>query len=179
MRTVFVFAFMVCIFAAAGQKAPPLSSKLSSKKYAVSGTVTQTRAYCGGARPPDEVFVMLATPRPYPGKKFYVIQGTVNSDQRKVMLSFTSDSLGNFRFRLPPGRYSIIMEEQAKALNPSDYKTEFITADEECMKEWWAKPYYSLEVKKVPVKQLQFEFRKRCFIPLDIPCLQYIGPAPQ
>jgi hypothetical protein len=38
----------------------------------VSGEVTQTSSYCGGARPSDEMVQEQNRPKPYGGKKFYI-----------------------------------------------------------------------------------------------------------
>ena len=51
-------------------------------------------------------------------------------------------------------------------------------ADEKCLKAWWAKPYYLLEVKDKDISDLNFTFHHRCFVPGDIPCINYIGPMP-
>ena len=40
------------------------------KTYTVTGIVTQTYSYCGGAAPPKQLLDQLATPVAYAGKKF-------------------------------------------------------------------------------------------------------------
>lgn len=164
-----------------GNKATQTSSSSNepAKAYVVSGSVTQTFSYCGGARPSDEMLADIATPRAYPGKKFYIKKGSVNKSGSPIILSFTTDEKGNFSFPLQPGTYSIIQEEQTKAFNPADYKEETIKVDEECLKEWWKKPYYLLEIKASNIAGLKFEFHHPCFLSGNSPCRQYTGPLPE
>ena len=166
----------------AAQKDSPKSETLVEKKAAVSGNVTQTNSYCGGARPSDEMLAQIATPRPFPNKKFHVIKGETNTAAHQILLSFTSDSVGNFSFQVAPGTYAIIVDEQAQAADAKKYTSQVVKMDEACFKDWWAKPYYLLEVpatsQNTTIKGLNFEFHHRCFIKYDIPCLQYDGPLP-
>src|ERR1051326_4628541 len=76
--------------------------KTSEKKVTISGNASQTYPYCGGARPTPEILEQLSQPKPVIGKKFHVIKGEKNSADRKIILSFTTDSSGNFSFKLPP-----------------------------------------------------------------------------
>ena len=175
--SIVLFSFFAC-----GTKHPAAAEKNSSqvpaKKITVSGNVTQTYSYCGGARPSQDMLEQLAVPKPYPNKKFLVIKGDKNTAAHEIIVSFSADSAGNFSFQLPPGTYSILTDEQAKPVSAADYKTQFITVDEQCLKDWWAKPYYLLEVGAANIKDLKFNFYHRCFIASDIPCLQYDGPMP-
>ncbi|MBI3501287.1 MAG: prealbumin-like fold domain-containing protein [Bacteroidetes bacterium] len=156
--------------------------KPPEKKVAVSGTVTQTFPYCGGARPTKEVMDAISQSKPYSGKKFHVIKGETNTASHKIILSFTTDSAGNFSFQLPAGTYSILLDEQVAAPDSKKYTSQFVKMDEACFKDWWAKPYYLLEVPAATtntnIKGLNFEFHHRCFLQNDIPCLQYDGPLP-
>ena len=153
----------------------PGSAKLL-KEYTVSGKVTQTSPYCGGARPPKELLDRLATPVAYPNKKFYIRQGKVNSVKAKVIKSFTTDSAGEFSVQLAPGTYSIIQEEQLHKIKAVDYTKKYQVVDNKCLQEWWVKPYYLLEVKDNDIRQLNFNFHHRCYIAGDIPCITYTGP---
>lgn len=159
-------------------KCSNIETKSIGKTFTVSGTVTQTGSYCGGAVPSKEMLAQLSTPKPYAEKKFHVIKGDTNTPSHKIILSFTTDEQGKFSFSLRPGTYSIIQDEQATPLNVKEYKTKTISADENCLKIWWAKPYYVLRVKRADITGLEFKFHHRCFLPNDIPCLQYTGPYP-
>lgn len=179
----FVFVILSGVEGFAQKKSTKKKSKTKpettqEKKVTVSGNVTQTYPYCGGARPPKEILEQLAQPKPFIGKKFHVITGEKNTEGRKIILSFTSDSSGNFSFKLPAGNYSIILDEQVAAPDSKKFTSQFVKMDETCYKDWWAKPYYLLEVGSANIKGLNFSFNHKCFIQSDIPCLQYDGPMP-
>lgn len=143
----------------------------------ISGKITQTSSYCGGAAPSPEMLEEYETPKPYIGKTLYVRKGNRNNLKEKIILSFKADAKGNFSFQLEPGIYSIIVEEQVKTLtikqtNPG------VQADTACLKKWWVKPYHLLNVKENNITGLNFNFHHPCFITSDIPCFQYNGPMP-
>ena len=71
----------------------------SLKTFAVSGRVTQTYSYCGGASPPKQVLDRLANPVAYSGKKFYIRQGKANSTKAKVVKSFITGKDGEYLFK--------------------------------------------------------------------------------
>ena len=152
--------------------------KLNNKKdsFIISGKVTQTSSYCGGAKPPQELLDRLATPVAYPHKKFYIRKGKVNSTKARIVTSFISDSIGTFSIRLAPGIYSIILEEQLYKIKACKYTKQYQQVDNRCLQQWWAKPYYLLEVKDNNNTELNFNFHKRCYIPGDVPCITYTGP---
>ena len=153
-----------------------------AQKVTISGTITQTHSYCGGAAPPRELIEELKTPKPLPGKKMYIIKGDTNTTGRDIILNFISDENGNFSFQLEPGLYSVLLEEQISAPDAKKYRTETQSIDESCYNKWWARPYYLLTVeagaKPTTIKGLNFNFHSRCFISSDVPCLEYEGPYP-
>ena len=150
-----------------------------TNKYTVSGKVTRTSSYCGGAAPSEEILAGYANPSPYSGKTFYVRKGNTNDIKKAVVLKFKADSSGSFSFQLSPGIYSIIQEEQVKALALKKYSsTEFIQVDQSCLKSWWKKPYMILTIKDKDIVDLNFNFYHACFISGDIPCMNYNGPMP-
>lgn len=147
--------------------------------FNISGKVTQTSTYCGGAAPSEEILAEYSKAKPYAGKTFYIRKGNTNTLKSKIILSFKADEKGNFSFLLPPGIYSIIQEAQVKEINAKDYnKSGSFQADVTCLKNWWLKPYYTLEVKDKDVTELHFKFHHPCFVSNDIPCIQYTGPMP-
>lgn len=159
------------------------TTPVPAKKVTVSGIVMQTSSYCGGAAPPDFIIKELETPRPLAGKKLHIIKGDTNIANRPIVLSFISDSAGKFSFRVEPGLYSVLLEEQIPLPDAKKYSTKNQSIDEACYKKWWAKPYYLLEVedssnKSTSLEGLVFLFHKRCFINSDVPCLSYLGPFP-
>ena len=148
------------------------------KTYIVTGIVTQTFSYCGGAAPPKHLLDKLAVPVAYAGKKFYIRPGKTNSVKIKTIKSFTTNDAGEFSFRLSPGIYAIILEEQLHKIKAGDYTKQDQSVDEKCLQQWWVKPYYVLEVKGKNINRLNFNFHHPCFISSDIPCITYNGPMP-
>ncbi|CAN5886742.1 hypothetical protein BH11BAC4_BH11BAC4_22410 [soil metagenome] len=146
------------------------------KSVPVSGVITQTYSYCGGAAAPKQILDQLKTPVPYTGKKFFIRVDNTNTISGKIVKSFTSDSTGGFSFTLEPGIYSIIVEEQLQQIKASDFATEHQQVDENCLSAWWIRPLYILEISDKAITGLNFNFHHPCFISSDIPCLQYSGP---
>ncbi|MGZ4049516.1 MAG: carboxypeptidase-like regulatory domain-containing protein, partial [Bacteroidia bacterium] len=147
-------------------------------KRTISGKVTQTRSYCGGAAPSEEMLKDASTPQIYAQKKFYIRKGSLNTTKKGIELSFTSDDNGAFSFQLAPGTYSIIVEEQVNAINVKKYTTSNLSVDKKCLNDWWKKPYYLLVVTDKNITDLNFNFYHKCFVPDDIPCVEYTGPMP-
>jgi hypothetical protein len=155
------------------------SANTSLKLFTVTGYVSQTSSYCGGAAPTDEMLREIEKPAPYPNKNFYIKKGNKNNLKEAVILNFKTDAAGNYSFQLTPGIYSVLLEPQLKALNLKEYnQSGHISADEECLKKWWAKAYYVLEITDKNINGLNFSFHHPCFVSGDIPCLQYEGPMP-
>lgn len=157
-----------------------LTSKTTQKGegYTVAGQVVQQRVYCGGARPTREMLDKLTAPIPYPNKTFYVRKGKTNMENGRVIAHFTTDKGGFFSVELPRGIYSIILEEQLQFVDSKLYKTKNQKVDEDCLAEWWKKPYYILDVQGPDTPPLTFIFTQRCFLKTDIPCVTYTGPIP-
>lgn len=147
--------------------------------YPVSGLVTRTMAYCGGAAPGEEMLMEYRKPRPYAGKIFYIREGSTNNTVAKIILQFTTDSAGRFSFQLPQGTYAIIQQEQTIPLRPENYRSNATHRyDMDCLLDWWKQPYYLLQITSEPVQGLLFTFHRRCFIESDLPCIEYTGPRP-
>ena len=156
----------------------PVPNEKTVQKFHISGKVTRSFAYCGGANPPQEVLKSLATPVPYPNKKFYLRKGKVNSIKAGIVSGFMTDSQGNFSFEVPPGIYAIILEEQLEVIHVNTWNKPNLQIDEKCLREWWVKPYKILEVKNHDLVLPVFHFPQPCFIESDIPCIEYTGPLP-
>jgi len=144
----------------------------------ISGTVTQSDAFCGGTAPPVSMSTPPDASRPFPNKTFHLVEGATRTPGGPVLGRFTSDAAGRFSFRLAPGTYSILVDEQISPPEAKRYEARFVRMDEACFKDWWAKPYSILEVRASDISGLRFHFNHRCFIQYDIPCLQYVGPRP-
>jgi hypothetical protein len=170
---VFFFSISICTFAQKTGGVKPV-------RVTVKGKLMQTNSYCGGVEPSQEVLDNIQKPVPYPDKVFYVRKGKVNSTKAEVITSFTTDVNGEFSFQITPGTYSIIQAKQLKALKSSELTSKDKTrvVDAKCMKEWWAKPYYLLEVKTENITIPEWSIHHPCFVQGDIPCISYDGPMP-
>lgn len=150
------------------------------KKINVSGTVTKTHSYCGGARPNDEILAQLGVPKPIGNKKIYIKKGEINSFGSKTILTLTTDSIGNFHARLRPGKYLIVDSTRNDLTHYNTllktYKEQ--TKDHEpidtvCLKEWYLKPDCVFEVAGAELKNISVNYLKPC--PEYIPCCMYRG----
>ncbi len=169
--------FFVSILPACSQKAAQDAGPL----YTVSGSITQTHAYCGGIRPPDSQLKELRTPRALPGKKLYIKTGSENTASTQVIRELVADSAGHFRLQLPSGTYCIVEKEQVSKLDLDNFrkkKTNYMELDESCLQQWWAKCQLSFEVKAADQTDLQINFYFPCETN-GIPCMRYTGPMRQ
>jgi hypothetical protein len=171
--SIFLLLFSMCLSAQKTGGVKPV-------RVTVKGKLMQTRSYCGGVEPSQEVLDNIQKPTPYENKIFYVRKGKVNSTKAEVITSFTTDVNGEFSFQITPGTYSIIQAKQLKALKKSELTSTDKTrvVDGKCMKEWWAKPYYLLEVKTENITIPVWSIHHPCFVEGDIPCISYDGPMP-
>lgn len=144
----------------------------------ISGTVTQSDEFCGGTPTPTSVSSRVNAARPFPNKTLHLVKGATHTLGGPILARFTSDSTGRFSIRLAPGTYSVLVDEQVAPPEVKRYEARFVKMDEACFKEWWAKPYSTLEVGTSDLSGLRFHFDHRCFIKYDIPCLRYVGPPP-
>jgi len=158
---------------------PPLAVALEQPATVlIAGTVTQADASCGGAAPPANAVAPLDAVRPFPNKTFHLIKGRAHTPDSAIVGRFTSDASGRFSFRLAPGTYAVLVDEQVADPDARKYETRFVKMDDACFKDWWATPYATLEVGSSDLIGLRFHFDHRCFITYDIPCLRYVGPLP-
>ena len=161
------------------KKTPPVSAV---QEYTVSGTITQTQSYCGGARPPEDLLKALESPRPYRGKKICFRSGDKNNTDQKFVRTAVSDSLGKFSVKLPAGAYCIIEEDQVKLMNVESYRkkygSKYLTVDEDCLKSWWGTCIQSFVLGNADKNDLTLNFHMACFTN-GVHCLRYTGPLPQ
>lgn len=151
----------------------------SSGPQKVSGFITQTSSYCGGARPTEEVLEEYNRPKPYSGKTLFVIGGEKNGSGNKVIAKLSSNDTGYFSLSLSPGVYSIVQEEQMKPLDTRSYNSaKMVEADTTCLRKWWSEPLAVIRVSNKEVKGISINFHHPCFVSGDVPCLRYVGPMP-
>ncbi len=178
LMTLLVLLISIGIYANCATKNVTQIHLPKRSSFIISGKVSQISAYCGGAKPTQEMLDRLAVPTAYPNKKFYIRKGKVNTLKSKSVTSFTTDSTGAFSISLAPGIHSIIVEEQLNEIKPNDFVNKNQRVDEKCLNDWWSKPYYLLEIKNKNIVELNFVFHHQCFITNDIPCIYYTGPLP-
>lgn len=153
-------------------------------KFLVNGTVMRVRAYCGGAKMPEDRLKELKKPKPYTGKKLFVKKGKFNDPKKRAVLEFVSDSSGNFSFSLSPGVYCIVDEFKNDKSNYHKLLTQYKEATKnysaispDCLKEWFKTPELVFEVKAVGSDSLTITFHDKC--PWNtVPCITYKGPLP-
>jgi hypothetical protein len=157
-------------------------SKKTTTKYLISGTITSTSSFCGGARPSEEILGQIETPRPFPHKKIYIKKGRVNLTSNDILVELKTDANGKFKTRLAPGVYLIVDEAKKDLtyyntlLKEHAFLTEnFEAVDTVCLKEWFAKPDFTFEVKQTNSTNIHLNFAKECF---NLPCTQFRGPYP-
>jgi len=148
--------------------------------YKVSGTLTQSSNYCGGAAPSQEQLDWHHTPRPYQSM-IYVKKASDSHWEQAVIDSARTDENGYFEFWLEPGEYTVLLAEQ----NDKNYMNKvlasgnkYLMVDETCVRDWFSKGLFHVSVSNEFVEDLNHNFSSACFVPYAIPCLTYTGPYP-
>lgn len=164
------------VVAAVAETPVPSSQKL----HTVSGEILQTSSYCGGAAIDSEEMQKYQQPYPYPSKVLHVRKDSVNDLKNPIVAHIVPNEKGQFSIELPPGIYSIVVDEQLSPIDYSHYNNVQTQneVDINCLKKWWSMPYSILVVKDKNISGLQFVFNHRCFVNNDIPCFYYSGPMP-
>lgn len=149
-------------------------------KYKVSGTLTQSSNYCGGAAPSPEQVAWYSTARPHRAV-IYLKEAAESHWGQPILDSVTTDENGYFEFWLEPGEYTLLTANQ----NDQNYLNsvlscgnQYVLVDEECVRNWFAKGLFQVSVSNEFVENLNYNFYNACFVPYAIPCLQYSGPYP-
>lgn len=78
----------------------------------VQGRLTNNSQYKGGANPPQEILDELAIYKPSSNQIFHVRNGTNYQPFSANIISFNTDSDGNYTINLPVGVYGVITEEK-------------------------------------------------------------------
>ena len=147
----------------------------------VSGTLTESHPYCGGAYPGEEELRRLNAARPLQ-TWLYIRSGTVNRENARIMDSTQTNAEGRFLFDLPPGSYVILLPEHKKhqavdALLQQSGRD--ITVDRACLETWWEKGLMTVDVQSgTPLQGLDVHLRHACFVPYPPHCFNYTGPYP-
>ena len=148
--------------------------------YTVSGLIEKTGVYCGGAAPPEELLRKLRQKKPLAGYMLYIRKGNTNAQESAVIDSTTTRTDGTFEFQLPPGEYVLLARHHKhKTILQTwqDDKNIKIT-DQECLEKWWENGLTKLNVRDHAINTINFHFQEKCFLPLGVPCLDYVGTLP-
>ncbi len=154
------------------------------KTYKLSGKVTSTSDYCGGAEPPPELLDQLATPIPYQGKTFYIKAGTMNNINAPILYTVVTDTGGNYSVQLPPGKYCMIDKFRAdtsflRSLLKNDPNSNLKVGDKKCLQDWFNSCFYAFSISDSNLTNVNFHVHRPCFTPEGVPCVGYSGPLPE
>lgn len=171
-----------------GCRAPEKASELGhpaksgeAPRVRVSGTLTQSHPYCGGAYPGEEELRRLNAARPFQ-TWLYVRSGTVNRENAPILDSVQTDADGHFHFELPPGLFVLLLPDHKKHKTVASLLEQAkgdIAADKACLETWWEKGLMAIDVQSgTPLQRLDVHLRHACFVPYPPDCFQYTGPYP-
>lgn len=129
------------------------SSAQRKKKLRITGQVTYTQLYKGGARPTEEILQQCCQPQPWRGKKIYIKKNYYS----KELSVIHTDSTGNFDVCLREGTYNIyISNEKNKSLSK---EIEQGKGDEQ--KKWLTEPYATIIVSRDGERNFRIELKER------------------
>ena len=149
----------------------------------ISGKVTQTSDYCGGAPPPQELIDELLKEKAFPNKKLYIRESAVNMLSKPVIKEFTVGDNGTFEISLPSGQYCIIEDVKKENLKIPDFSeinkelpsySQYRIQSEKCFKDWWETCDKILLVNNQDITDFVIKFHHDC----GQPCVEG-GPLPQ
>lgn len=149
-----------------------------AEEIMVTGKVTQTTNYCGGAPPPQEMLQQLHTPKPVSGAVVYIHPGDTHAGVQNKIYKAVTDSMGVWRLKLPPGTYCLVSDEkfnQDKLPTADDGK---LRLDPYCFEDWRGKCDLTFEVGAEPVQAGTLNLFYPCFTETACPCFQYLGIMP-
>jgi hypothetical protein len=158
----------------------------SSKNFSiVKGIVNQTYSYCGGARPPDELLIELAKPKPLSNYKLYIKKNIPSIIDAIIMDSIITDQNGRFNIRLKKGNY-VFIDSNYKDRNQFNQLVKFILDDQEnysqldsnCLLNRFNLPLISFKINQRTHHLKPIIIHRNCDYN-KIPCVNYKGPLPQ
>ena len=171
------------LFACSNTKKVNVSEK-QIEKFDVVINATTTQAYCGGAKPSEEVLKELNTPSPAPNVNLYLRKGDSNNIENEIDYQFTTDDSGKVKTSLPAGRYSIVFENKKNRatydglLEKYGKETSYQTAiDTTCLNMFFAQPNVVLIVEEKNENAITVNRMLHCQW-TRIPCSNYKGELP-
>jgi hypothetical protein len=151
------------------------------KTYQVSGTITFTGDYCGGAHPSEEMLKQFRVPAPNIGKVLHIRSGVTNNLNSTILYTLVTDSLGQFSVNLPPGDYCMIddfRKDNSFFQSLFDSDNHLSVNDQKCVEDWLNSCFYSFTVSNADITNIQLNIHRICFVPESVPCVSYTGPYP-
>lgn len=151
-------------------------AKKKTKGYKIiTGVVTFTSEYCGGAVPSEELLSELQKEKPMVGKVLYLKLGSKNIESVKAIKRIVTDSQGKFSVKLKNGLDYIIIEEWKESPYKLPSNSDWVKWDEKCYQNWYETPDYILQ-RKNRNNSIHLKFVNRCSF--DPYCGKYSGPLP-
>ncbi len=163
------------IFLCAGGFTLSACYTIKPKAYMIEGHITHSSDWCSGVAPGPEYDEEERNPPPYIGLKLYIKCGKVNSTKSKIYTTTITDSMGNFKLKLPVGNYIILQAEKLK--KPTIPKDDsYCKWDSACIIKNWSEGDYKFKVDDKSNKKINFDLRRHCN--WNYPCMRYDGPLP-
>jgi hypothetical protein len=188
MKKFILFIVLICIsFSSHAQTKKRKKSQTVkfavSNQIIVSGTITETQQYCGGAPPPQSMLDEYNTPKPVANYKLY-IRKVLNDINTPIFKSVETDANGKFQISLEPGKYTVVDERKKDKQTYSDlvkkYKTTTETTgpiDEICLKKYFAEADFEITVLKT-AQVVSHNYFRTCNY-AGAPCVEFTGAYPQ
>ncbi|MFN0031188.1 MAG: hypothetical protein ACKVOR_03410 [Flavobacteriales bacterium] len=158
--------------------------KANSNVIDVKIYLTQTSSYCGGAEPPDELLIELATPQPLSGKKLHIKKGSNNDPRITPIASLNSLADGLAEMQLEPGSYCVVYDNKVDSayfkmlLSKHSVATQsYSEINKKCIERWLLTAEYSFIVHKDSSNVHTFNHHNQCAWG-GLPCMNYNGPYP-
>lgn len=152
------------------------SKSKNAEEVVINGQVTQTKDFCGGMRPTDELVNNLRTPKPFANKVIYIKIGDVNTERGPVVQKFTTDENGKFSVKLKVGTTYCFVEDWKGEPFKAPKDTEFTIWDIPCLRKSYGTPDFVLKVEKTNNRLVQINYHHPCFYKPY--CGTYSGPLP-
>lgn len=198
MNKFIIFLFLICIsFSGFSQtrknrkvvkKAVKTTIKSQEKlkptsTVLITGKITETRQYCGGAPPPQSMLDEYNTPKPVANYKLYIRQN-INDISTPAYKEIITDSLGNFTVFLEYGSYSVVDSRKKDKQTYLDLVAKYKKAtnvtgsiDENCLKTHFRESDFRIDVMP-DSKTVEHNYFRTCNYS-GAPCVEFTGPMPQ
>ena len=141
------------------------ATKKSSDNMIISGVITHTRTYCGGAAPSEQLLDEYRTPTPLSGLILSIKQGPKNSMDKPIIAEVITDEKGMFKTSLPPGEYILLIPSQTDRTIFNSQKELKITNREE-LESWWESGIADFNSENTHV---EIQLHKKCDVPIGVP----------